>query len=234
MRKRIIGIVVYLEGIKNLKNIWLKLEKIVIQIYAGTSKNHKLIIIEIIKTNFWRRVAYRRRAINAVWSRLVMGFKNNHFWLISSRQIRVKSEYIFKPSKLLADGSSGSDSIPENLSESGSSNYAEAPIDFNKTLLPNHSSFHGKFFLHAILKLLFFSIDKIFLRIVGRHRWLSGWCRYSWCCFDFLVWNYRKFWKFRNWQLPSSRWWGQENIWTGKFSKKEHEWVTMSHHFRFT
>ena len=77
---------------------------------------------------------------------------------------------IFKPSKLLADGSSGSDSIPENLSESGSSNYAEAPIDFNKTLLPNHSSFHGKFFLNAILKLLFFLLIFFFLRIVGRHR----------------------------------------------------------------
>ena len=162
MRKRIIGIVVYLEGIKNLKNIWLKLEKIVIQIYAGTSKNHKLIIIEIIKTDFWRRVAYRRRTINAVWSRLVMGFKNNHFWLISSRQIHVKSEYIFKPSKLLADGSSGSDSIPENLSESGSSNYAEAPIDFNKTLLPNHSSFHGKISSRQFWNYYFFLLIKLF------------------------------------------------------------------------
>jgi len=57
---------------------------------------------------------------------------------------RIEGERLmqFDRDLLLADGSSGSDSIPENLSESGSSNYAEAPIDFNKTLLPNHSSFH--------------------------------------------------------------------------------------------
>ena len=81
---------------------------------------------------------------------------------------------IIKPYKLLADGSSGSDSIPENLSESGSSNYAEAPIDFNKTLLPNHSSFHGMDFVFFSLVFsifcFFFSIEIIlFLRIMGRH-----------------------------------------------------------------
>ena len=79
---------------------------------------------------------------------------------------------IIKPYKLLADGSSGSDSIPENLSESGSSNYAEAPIDFNKTLLPNHSSFHGMdfIFFSSLFHFLFFSIKIIlFLRIMGRH-----------------------------------------------------------------
>ena len=56
--------------------------------------NHILILNETIKTNFWRRVAYRRRAINAVWSRLVTGFKKSPFLIdfIASRDVRSLSK----------------------------------------------------------------------------------------------------------------------------------------------